>query len=139
MGITKLMLLFLLTITITSPAAFATTITTHLDSIVPIVCKQGDIIEVTAQLWSENYFDGFWDNALIHQDLYFHLFTEFKKNLVFQKKEETKWMKGKATVNIDTKDIEPGKYILIVAFKGDSGLLVDFSPCTARSTVTITH
>lgn len=136
MKITKLMLLFLLTIT--SPAAFATTLTTHLNSIAPITCKHGDIIEVTAQLWSENYFDGFWDNAMIHQDLYFHLFTEFKKNLVLQKKEETKWMKGKATVKIDTKNIEPGKYLLLVAFKGDSGLLVDFSPCTARSSVTMT-
>lgn len=134
--ISKLMMLLVFTIIVASPAAFATTLNTHLDSIGPITCIQGDTVNVTAQLWTENYIDGLWDNPMNDDDLYFHLYTEDHVE-VLEKKEVTKHFKGKATAKINTVNLDPGIYILIVEFKGVSCLLVDFSKCSTNSTLTI--
>jgi hypothetical protein len=100
--ISKLIMMLVLTVLVASPAAFATTLNTHLDSITPITCNQGDKVSVTAQLWTENCFDGLWDNPMNHYDLYFKLYSKDHVE-VLQKKEETKNFKGKAT----TKDQHP--------------------------------
>ncbi|MTK64101.1 MAG: hypothetical protein F8N15_06190 [Methanobacterium sp.] len=114
--ISKLMMLFVFTIMVASPAASATTLNTHLDSVSPITCNQGDTVSVTAQLWTENYIDGLWDNPMNNDDLYFHLYTEDHVE-VLEKKEMTKHFKGKATTKINTGNLDPGKYILIVELK----------------------
>jgi hypothetical protein len=129
-------MLLVFTVMVASPAAFATNLNTHLDSISPIQCDQGDNVSVTAQLWTENYVNGFWDNPMNHYYLYFHLYTEDHVE-VLEKMVETNYFKGKATANINTENLNPGKYTLLVEFKGYSGLFIDFSPCSTNSTLTI--
>ena len=134
--VTKLMMLLVLTIMVASPVAFAANLNTHIDSISPLTCNQGDIVSVTAQLWTENVVDGLWDNPMNRYDLYFHLYTAGNDE-VFEKKAETKNFNAKATAKINTENLEPGKYKLMVEFKGDSGLFVTFLPCSTNSTLTI--
>jgi hypothetical protein len=135
-NISKLVIMLVLTVLVASPAAFATTLNTHLDSITPITCNQGDNVSVTAQLWTENVFDGLWDNPMNQYNLYFHLYTPGNDE-VFEKKAETSSFKGKATVKINTENLDPGRYNLMVEFKGDSVLFVTFRPCSTNSTLTI--
>lgn len=138
--VSRLMILLLLTMILAFPAAFATSLHTHIDSISPITCEKGDIVTVTAQLWTENYVNGFWDNPMGNQDLHFYLYSyglgDHYNQIVFNKTGETK-LNGKATTTIDTKNIDPGEYILMVEFKGDSGLLADFNPCSTDTIVTV--
>ena len=124
-------MMLVLTVRVASPAAFVTTLNTHLDSITPVTCNQGDKVSVTAQLWTENCVDGLWDNPMNHYDLYFKLYSDDHFE-VLQKKEATKNFKGKATAKINTQNLEPGKYILLVEFKGDSWLFVDFNTRSAN-------
>lgn len=139
MKIMRLMLLFLVIISITSPVALAINLDTHLDSISPITVQKGATIKTTAQLWSENVFDGLWDNPVSHQDLYFSLYSEGEKELVFQNQAQTGWPTGKATLKINTKDIIPGRYILSVEFRGGSELRIGkFRPSSTNTTVIIT-
>jgi len=135
-NISKLVMMLVLTVLVASPAAFATTLHTHLDSIAPITCNQGDKVSVTAQLWTENCVDGLWDNPMNHYDVYFHLYSKDHVE-VLQKKEVTKNFKGKATAKINTENLNTGIYTLFVEFKGDSWLFADFSPCSTNSTLTI--
>jgi len=134
--------LLVLTIVVASPAAFAASFTTYIDGVSPITCKKGDNVDVTAQLWCKNYIDGLWDNKVEYEDLHFYLYSlnngdQYKK--VFEKTVETSFMSGKATVNIDTKNIDPGDYLLKVEFEGDYGLFIDFKPSKIEKNVTITQ
>ncbi len=134
-NISKLMMLLVLTVLVASPAAFATNLNTHLNIVNPVTCNQGDNVNVTDHLWTENYVDGLWDTPMNHYDIYFHLYTK-DHDAVLENKVETDF-KGKATAQINTENLDPGKYILLVEFKGDSWLFVDFNPCSANSTLTI--
>ncbi|UTB31646.1 MAG: hypothetical protein NKF70_08875 [Methanobacterium sp. ERen5] len=83
-----------------SPAAFATNLHTQLDGVDLITCDQGNKVIVSAQLWTENYVNGLWDNPMNHYDLYFHLYTK-DHDEVLEKKVETDFT-GKATAEINT-------------------------------------
>lgn len=128
--VSKLMMLLVLTVIIMSPAAFAVTLNTHINDISPITCKQGDKVDVTAKLWCENCIDGLWDNHVEYEDLHFYLYSlnVGDRKIVYNETKETSFLGGKATVNIDTKNLNPGNYLLLVEFKGDYGLFVDFKP-----------
>jgi hypothetical protein len=137
--ISRLMILLMITVVLVLPATFAATLNTHIDSISPITCKQGDTVTATAQLWTENYVDGLWDNPMGNQELNFSIYSdalEDQTQIILNKTEETK-LNGKATANFDTKNIDPGEYILIVEFKGNSGLIADFKPCSTKTNFTV--
>jgi len=137
--ISRLMILLMITVVLVLPATFAATLNTHIDSISPITCKQGDTVTATAQLWTENYVDGLWDNPMGNQELNFSIYSdalEDQTQIILNKTEETK-LNGKATANFDTKNIDPGEYILIVEFKGNSGLIADFKPYSTKTNFTV--
>lgn len=140
--LSKFMMLLVLTVILTSPSAFAATFSTHIDPISSVTCKHGDQVSVTAQLWCENYFKGLWDNRMEYEDLYFYLYSlnagDHYQEVVLEKTKETSFLSGKATAKIDTKNLNPGNYLLVIQFKGDYGTFIDFEPCKTETNVTIT-
>jgi hypothetical protein len=124
------MSLCLLTLILGSNISSVTAINTHLDSITPITCEQGNSQKITAQLWIENYF---WDNPLTGEELYFQLRGGKLDNaLVYNKSKDTRWPDGKASLTIDTKDIRPGNYTLVISYFGNTEL-ANYGPCSVST------
>ena len=138
--LSKLIVLLVLTVVLASPAAFAVSLSTFIEGVSQITCKQGDKIDVTAHLVCENSINGLWNNSVEYEDLHFYLYSlnygEDNKK-VFEKTEETSFLRGKATVHIDTKNLNPGEYLLKVEFEGDKGIFVNFEPNKIETNFTI--
>ena len=104
---------------------------THLDSVAPINCEQGDVVSVTSQLWIKNLL---WDNPLTGEDLYFYIYEERigKSDILFQKIKKTSWPTGKASVKVDTKNFKPGNYTLLIHYDGGADLLC-YGACSIKT------
>ena len=102
---------------------------THIDHIDPITINAGETVKITAQLWLSN---GWWDNPGTWRTLRF-VIKDNAGNELLNKKEETSWPEGEASVKIklDT----PGIYYVIVTYGGNSGQ--DLDACQTNTTITV--
>ena len=108
---------------------------THIDGLTHVNCEQGDVVTITAQLWITNYL---WDNPLTGEDLYFYVYSGISddNNILFHRTTETSWPTGEASVQIDTKNINPGNYTLLVHYDG-GGDLFGYDGCSKETTFTV--
>ena len=130
--ILKIIPVILWTLILVSNISTVAALNTEMDPISPITCKQGDVVEITAQLWIKGEF---WNNPLNGEEITFCIYDENLK-ILFYETTKTNWITGKAWVEVNTKNFEPGNYLLSVYYFGISGLL-DFDPCGTDSNFSV--
>jgi hypothetical protein len=132
-SIWKIIPVILWTLILVSNISTVAAINTEMDPISPITCKQGDVAEITVQLWIKGEF---WNGPLNGEEVTFCIYDGNLK-ILFYETTKTNWINGKAGVEVNTKNFEPGNYLLSVYYFGNTGLL-DFDPCGTDSKFGVT-